>query len=96
MPANVTVYTTSFCPYCVQAKALLKKKSVPFTEIDVESRPELRTWLIDRSKQRTVPQIFVNGQPLGGFTDIAALDRAGRLDPLLSRDPSPEDPEVRV
>ncbi len=96
MAARVTVYTTTFCPYCVQAKALLKKKNVAFTEINVESRPELRTWLIDRSRQRTVPQVFVNGEPLGGFTDISALDREGGLDPLLARDPAPTDPEIRV
>lgn len=96
MSARVLVYTTAFCPYCVQAKSLLKKKGVPFEEIDVETRPELRSWLVERSKQRTVPQIFVNGQPLGGFTDIAALDRAGRLDVLLATDPAPTDPEIRV
>jgi glutaredoxin 3 len=95
MPAEVTVYVTGYCPYCTRAKALLESKRVEFTEVDVEARPELRHWLIEASGQRTVPQIFVNGQPLGGYTDIAALDRKGQLDPLLARDPSPSDPAVR-
>ncbi|MFO0611415.1 MAG: glutaredoxin 3 [Polyangiaceae bacterium] len=94
MSAAVTIYTTAVCPYCVRAKSLLRSKGIPFREIDVERRPELREWLIARSKQRTVPQIFVNGAPLGGFTDIAALDQQGKLDPLLARDPEESDPQV--
>lgn len=95
MSAAVTVYTTNVCPYCIRAKALLKKKDVPFREINVETRPELRTWLCDVSKQRTVPQIFINGAPIGGFSELAALDSAGKLDPLLATSPSAEDPQVR-
>jgi len=94
MAANVTIYTTNVCPYCVRAKDLLNKKNVAFTDVNVETRPDLREWLVERSKQRTVPQVFVNGEPLGGFTDIAALDRAGRLDALLARDPQPSDPPL--
>jgi glutaredoxin 3 len=96
MAAQVTIYTTGYCPYCNMAKDLLEKKAVDFAEINVESRPELREWLIKKSRQRTVPQIFVNGEPLGGFSDIAALDKQGKLDPLLARDPAPSDPEVRT
>ena len=95
MAADVLIYTTEYCPYCVRAKSRLRSKGAGFTEIDVSSRPDLRSWLQDASKQRTVPQVFVNGHPLGGFTDIAALDRKGALDPLLAADPSPDDPEVR-
>jgi len=94
MSAKVTIYTTSICPYCIRAKALLKQKNVAFDEINVESRPELRGWLIERSRQRTVPQVFVNGEPLGGFTDIAALDQQGKLDLLLAREPAATDPAV--
>jgi glutaredoxin 3 len=94
MAAKVTIYTTTVCPYCIRAKALLKQKSVSFDEINVEDRPEVRGWLIERSRQRTVPQVFVNGEPLGGFTDIAALDREGKLDPLLQREPAASDPAV--
>jgi glutaredoxin 3 len=82
--AAVTVYTTQWCPYCVRAKELLRDKNVTFREIDVDARPDLRSWLADRTRQRTVPQVFVNGAPLGGYTDIAALDRTGKLDDLLA------------
>ena len=61
MAANVTIYTTNVCPYCVRAKDLLNKKNVAFTDVNVETRPDLREWLVERSKQRTVPQVFVNG-----------------------------------
>lgn len=94
MAAAVTIYTTTVCPFCIRAKSLLRSKGVDFREINVEQRPELREWLIARSKQRTVPQVFVNGAPLGGFTDIAALDQRGKLDELLARDPQASDPQV--
>lgn len=94
MPAAVTIYTTNVCPFCVRAKSLLKSKGVEFREINVEHRPEIREWLVARSKQRTVPQVFVNGAPLGGFTDIAALDQRGKLDELLARSPDASDPQV--
>jgi glutaredoxin 3 len=87
MAADVKVYTTSYCPYCVRAKRLLEAKKVAYQEIDVSGDAEQRRWLVDASGQRTVPQIFVNGRPIGGFTDMAALDRQGRLDALLAEDP---------
>jgi glutaredoxin 3 len=80
---NVVVYTTRVCPYCIQAKALLKKKGVAFSEIDVSNDPEKRTWLVSATGQRTVPQIFINDQPIGGFDDMAALNRKGELDRML-------------
>lgn len=79
-----------------RAKALLEEKNVAFREIDVDDRPDLRTWLVERTRQRTVPQVFVNGKPLGGYTDIAALDRAGKLDPLLAAPPSADDAALKV
>jgi glutaredoxin 3 len=94
MSASVFVYTTAWCPYCVNAKALLEKKGVSFTEVDVDGRDELRAWLVKRSGQRTVPQIFVNGRPLGGFSDIQALDRQGKLDPLLAAAPDAPSPPM--
>ena len=94
--ADVTIYVTSYCPYCIRAKALLTQKSVSFREVNVEDRPDLRTWLARKSGQRTVPQVFVNGKPVGGFTDIAALDQKGQLDPLLARPRGPEDPSVEL
>ena len=96
MPAQVTVYTTKVCPYCVMAKTLLTKKNVTFREVLVDTRPEIRTWLVERSKQRTVPQIFVNGESVGGFSELSELEHAKKLDALLARDPTPSDAEVRV
>ncbi len=85
--ASIIIYTTGYCSFCQRAKVLLAKKRAPYTEIDVEGRPDLRSWLVSASGQRTVPQIFVNGQSLGGYSDIAALDNKGRLDELLSAPP---------
>jgi len=80
---EVLVYTTPICPYCVMAKRLLSSKGVEFVEIDVANDHEKRHWLVKVTGQRTVPQVFIGGKPYGGYTDIAALDRAGQLDPLL-------------
>lgn len=81
--ASVQVYTTPSCPYCVQAKRLLNQKGVAFDEIDVANDPVRRAWLVEATGQRTVPQIFIDDKAYGGFTDIAALDRQGKLNPLL-------------
>lgn len=94
MSAQVVIYTTGYCPYCTRAKSLLANKSVAFQEVDVSARPDLRSFLAERTGQRTVPQVFVNGESLGGFTDIAALDKRGLLDSKLSRDPAPGDPAL--
>ena len=84
MPApKVTIYTTQVCPFCVRAKKLLARKGVPYHEISVEGRDDLRLWLVEASGQRTVPQIFAGERSLGGFTDLAALDAEGKLDPIL-------------
>ena len=96
MAAKVTLYTTGFCGYCSRAKSLLSGKNVAFHEVQVDRRPDLRSWLAERSGQRTIPQVFVNGSALGGYTDLAALDRQGKLDPLLAREPVASDPEVRT
>jgi glutaredoxin 3 len=93
--ADVSVYSTDYCPYCHRAKALLESKGARYAEINCEERPDLRAWLIEATQQRTVPQVFINGRPVGGFSDIAELDRRGELDRLLSVSPSPRDPEVR-
>lgn len=81
----VEIYTTPFCPYCLDAKALLKKKNVAFTEIDVSRDRELRRTMTERANGRTtVPQIFVGATHVGGCDDLYALDSAGGLDPLLN------------
>ncbi len=83
MAAKIQVYTKNNCPYCVAAKNLLRKKGVAYEEIDVEHDDARRAWLVEASGQRTVPQIFVDGRPLGGFSDLDALDKQGKLDPIL-------------
>ncbi len=80
---KVVVYTKRHCPYCVRAKALLDRKGVAYEEIDAEGDEEIRAWLAEASGQKTVPQVFVNGRSLGGFSDIDALDKAGELDAIL-------------
>jgi glutaredoxin 3 len=79
MPAEVTVYTTRLCAYCYLAKRLLKKRSIAFDEVDVSNRDDLRGWLVEKTGRRTVPQIFVRGDPIGGYHELAALDRQGKL-----------------
>ncbi|TRW99238.1 glutaredoxin 3 [Paracoccus sp. M683] len=83
--AHVEIYTTPTCPFCQRAKALLREKQVSFDEIDVSNQPELRAAMTQRAEgRRTVPQIFINGLPIGGNDDLQALERAGRLDALLA------------
>lgn len=85
--AEVQMYLTPYCPYCVRAKALLQRKGVPFQEFNVEGDPEKRAWLAKATGMRTVPQIFIDGRSVGGCDDLHALDRAGELDRLLGRSP---------
>lgn len=81
----VEIYTTPLCGFCHAAKRLLSQKGVSFTEIDVSGRPELRQQMMARAHGRhTVPQIFVGETHVGGCDDLYALDRAGKLDPLLA------------
>ncbi len=81
----VTIYTTPTCGYCAAAKSLLRRKGADFHEINVAADPGRRSEMVSRANgRRTVPQIFVGTQHVGGFDDLAALDRAGGLDPLLS------------
>ena len=81
----VEIYTTSYCPYCHAAKALLKRKGVAFTEIDVSGDYERRQEMVTRSHGRmTVPQIFIGPVHVGGSDDLHALERAGKLDALLA------------
>jgi glutaredoxin 3 len=78
--ARVTVYTTTVCPYCVQAKRLLKERSIPYDEIDVGADAALRDEMVERAGgRRTVPQIFIDGAHVGGYTELRALADAGGL-----------------
>ena len=80
------IYTTPWCPYCQRAKQLLGDKGVVYDEIDVDADPSLRAEMEDRSGGYTVPQIFINGAPVGGCDDLYALERGGKLDGLLAAD----------
>ena len=85
--AKVDVYTTTYCPYCVRAKQLLDTKDVDYTEIDVTGDDAARINLVEKSGgRRTVPQIFINDQPIGGYDDMRALEETGQLDQLLAAD----------
>ncbi|MDH5275716.1 MAG: glutaredoxin 3 [Gammaproteobacteria bacterium] len=79
----VEMYANSWCPYCSAARALLASKQVRVVEINVEEFPERRAEMVARSGRRTVPQIFIGATHVGGYDDLAALEREGRLDPLL-------------
>jgi glutaredoxin 3 len=81
--ADVTIYVTAWCPYCVRARALLDRKKVPYTAVDVDGDSAKRAWLAQATGQRTVPQTFIDGRPVGGCDDLHALDRRGELDRLL-------------
>ncbi len=85
---RITVYTKQSCPFCVRAKHLLSRKGFSFEEVSVEGKDELRDWLVERSGQQTVPQVFAGDRPLGGYSDLAALDAEGRLEPILRGDPN--------
>ncbi|TZG29323.1 glutaredoxin 3 [Sphingomonas montanisoli] len=83
--AKVEIYTKQYCPYCSRAKALLSQKGVDFEEYDISMGGPKRAEMLQRANGgSTVPQIFVNDQHLGGCDDIMALDRQGKLDPLLA------------
>ena len=82
---EVTMYTTSWCPYCVRAKSLLQKKGVAVTEVNIEEVDGARDEMVERSGGRmTVPQIFIGDTHVGGCDDLHALDAQGGLDPLLA------------
>jgi glutaredoxin 3 len=80
---QVEMYASDWCGYCRRARALLEKKGVVFTEIDVDMIPGARTEMVARGGGDTVPQIFIGGKAVGGCDELQALDAAGRLDPLL-------------
>jgi glutaredoxin 3 len=81
---NVVMYSTSYCGYCMRARSLLERKGVAIHEIKVDEDMREREIMMNRSGRRTVPQIFIDDRHIGGYDDLAALDRAGGLDPLLA------------
>jgi len=93
MNAEVTLYTTDYCPYCYRAKNVLNKRGIPFKEIDVSGDHEKRAWLVKVTGRRTVPQIFIGGDPIGGSDELVALDRAGELVKRVFGDAKPSNEE---
>ncbi len=84
--ATITMYTTAVCPYCVRAKSILKAKGVTeINEVRIDSDPEQRQIMMERTSRRTVPQIYINDFHVGGCDDLEALNAAGKLDPLLQQ-----------
>ncbi len=83
--AEVEIYSTLFCPYCARAKSLLTRKGVAFVNIDLMEQPDRRDEMMQRAGGRSsVPQIFINGEHIGGADDLTALDQAGELDARLA------------
>jgi len=80
---EILIYTASICPYCIMAKKLLDRKGVVYTEINVDTNPGLRQEMMEKTKRRTVPQIYIGDRHIGGFDDLHALDMRKELDPLL-------------
>jgi len=83
--ARIEIYTTPFCGYCARAKGLLDKKGAAYEEMDVMMDEKKRSEMRERAKRTTVPQIFINGQHIGGSDELAALEQAGKLDPMLAQ-----------
>jgi glutaredoxin 3 len=83
---KIIIYSTAICPYCVRAKQLLERKGLSYQEIRIDLQPELKDEMMRLTDRRTVPQIIVNGQAIGGCDDLYALERAGEFDKLLAKE----------
>jgi glutaredoxin 3 len=84
--AKIVMYTTAVCPYCIRAKQLLHNKGIAeIEEVRVDLQPELRVAMMEKTGRRTVPQIYINGEHVGGYDDLASLNLAGELDKLLAK-----------
>lgn len=84
--AKIIMYSTATCPYCIRAEQLLQRKGVTEIEkIRVDLQPELRAEMIEKTGRRTVPQIYIDDRHIGGYDELATLDRAGQLDELLAK-----------
>ena len=86
---KVKMYTTPICGYCVMAKRLLQARDIAFEEIDVAGDSETRIWLVETTGRRTVPQLFIGDESIGGYQELAALDRSGALQMKLRDEASP-------
>ncbi|MAR91914.1 MAG: glutaredoxin 3 [Pseudomonadota bacterium] len=81
--ADILIYSTPWCPFCIRAKHLLKSKGAPFTDIDVSGKPDLRKEMEQKAGAHTVPQIWIGETHVGGCDELYALERQGQLDALL-------------
>ncbi|MEZ5099518.1 MAG: glutaredoxin 3 [Thermoleophilia bacterium] len=82
--ADITLYTTSWCPYCLRAKRLLHDQGLEYEEIDLDGEPGFRDRLVELTGRWTVPQILIDGEPIGGYDELAQLARSGRLAELVA------------
>lgn len=82
--ADITLYTTSWCPYCLRAKRLLHDQGLAYQEIDLDGEPGFRDRLVELTGRYTVPQILIDGEPIGGYDELAQLARSGRLAELVA------------
>lgn len=80
---EIIIYTAARCPYCTMAKRLFERKGASYTEIDIDSKPGLREDVMEKTRRRTVPQIYIGDRHIGGFDDLQALDMQKQLDALL-------------
>ncbi len=86
MNPSVEIYTSAWCPFCIQAKHLLDSKGISYTEISVDGQPQLRNQMMQKSGRHTVPQIWINDTHVGGCDDLFMLERSNQLDGLLSKE----------
>lgn len=84
----IRIYTASYCGYCHRAKQLLRDRGLPFEDIDVTDDMAKRDWLVSVTRRRTVPQIFIGDESIGGYDELAMLDRSGRLAEMVKASPS--------
>jgi glutaredoxin 3 len=84
LATDVVIYVTDTCGFCRMAEGLLHRRGIPFEAVDVTHLSEARTWLVDATRQRTVPQIFIKGRSIGGYSELSALERSGKLDAALA------------
>ena len=88
MSANVKIYTREWCGFCTSALRLLDKKGIKYEHIDASGNRDIRAYIAQESGQSTVPQIFINGKSIGGYSDLKALDDRGELDKMIQDEPT--------
>ncbi|RME17356.1 MAG: glutaredoxin 3 [Bdellovibrio sp.] len=81
--AKVIIYSADYCPYCRRAKALLDSKGISYKEINLDNDPETKRKIMEQTGMRTIPQIFINGELVGGYSELYQLDQSGKLDQML-------------